>query len=341
MPKAYQGYGSLIERISRIFFSMDDETTDKVLQAYRQRFGDGAYAYARRTIESWKEGKVRHVGQTAMRLLEVVPIYADQETKFELVRLHREETLRRLSQKSITLELAHNESTNLVREQLTSIIKAQLEIQLPPDAFISQTWLTTSDVEAFQELIREAERSMLVWQLADFLVRIRLLQHFRSQVKIPVEITAYFELPTAQFTLHIVGSKKNAMHHEEVTEAESGLLAKWQSLEMETRFQSGQVSYPEYVLRNMDKFFTPDEQSELHKIAAMHGLELERLLMEINIKSRTSEADLQKLLNTLNTLKEKGIAADVVSRHETPSGHIEITARSRRRSIVWPWSKKS
>lgn len=120
------------------------------------------------------------------------------------------------------------------------------------------------------------------------------------------------------------------MSHENFADEDSNLLSKWNDLELETRFKSGDVSYPEYVLRNMDQFFTKEEQSELHKIAAMHGLELERMLMEIRIKSRTSEADLEKLLTTLKTLQEKKIQADVVSRHETPSGHIEISARSRR-----------
>jgi hypothetical protein len=128
------------------------------------------------------------------------------------------------------------------------------------------------------------------------------------------------------------------MRHDDIPSDEQTLLAKWSELELESRFKSGDVSYPEYVLRNMDQFFTAEEQSELHKIAAMHGLELERLLMEIQIKSRTSEQDLQKLLTTLRTLQEKGITADVVSRHETPSGHIEISARSRKRFFgCLPW----
>ena len=128
------------------------------------------------------------------------------------------------------------------------------------------------------------------------------------------------------------------MDSHETHDEEQKWLAQWTSLELESRFKSGEVSYPEYVLRNMDQFFTKEEQSELHKIAAMHGLELERLLMEIQIKSRTSEADLEKLLTTLRTLKDKGIKADVVSRHETPSGHIEISARSRSKLFgCLPW----
>jgi hypothetical protein len=120
------------------------------------------------------------------------------------------------------------------------------------------------------------------------------------------------------------------MAHEHANQDDNGLLAKWNDLELESRFKAGEVSYPEYVLRNMDQFFTKDEQAELHKIAAMHGMELERQLMEIQIKGRTSEADLQKLVTTIRTLQEKGISAEVISRHETPSGHIEISARSRR-----------
>lgn len=128
------------------------------------------------------------------------------------------------------------------------------------------------------------------------------------------------------------------MRKQEGSSDDHGLLAKWTDFELEARFKSGDVSYPEYVLRNMDQFFSAEEQAELHKIAAMHGLELERLLMEIQIKSRTSEADLQKLVQTLKTLQEKGIAADIVSRHETPSGHIEISARSTKRLFgCLPW----
>ena len=120
------------------------------------------------------------------------------------------------------------------------------------------------------------------------------------------------------------------MSQEHISSDDSAFLAKWSDLELESRFKSGDVSYPAYVLRNMDQFFTAEEQAELNKIAAMHGLELERLLMEIQIKQRTSEADLQKLIATIRSLQDKNIAADVVSRHETPSGHIEISARSRR-----------
>jgi hypothetical protein len=338
MPKAYHQYGSLVDRVTRIFFAMDPSTVEKVLQTYRLKYGDGGYAYAKRTIASWQHGQVRHVGQTVMRLLEVVPMFVDLDTKFELVRIMREETLRRLRQTTINLYLQPDEDLGELMQQLRDVVQAQVAIELPPGYLEMQTWLSAGDAIVFQRMIRATERELLLEKSEDFLKRVRYLQYIRREIQIPVTMKAVFELPTAQITLRIVNRKKATMTNEEFPQDDHGLLAKWNDLELETRFKSGEVSYPEYVLRNMDQFFTKEEQSELHKIAAMHGLELERTLMEIQIKSRTSEADLQKLLTTLKTLQEKGIAADILSRHETPSGHIEISARSRKRVLgCLPW----
>lgn len=346
MSGSFHQYGSLVERITRVFFAMDEETTNKVLRAYRDKYGDGAYAYARRTLASWRQGQVRHVGQTMMRLLEFVPMHADNETKFEIVRIFRDETLRRLRQIDIVIDIGSEEALDESMTRLREIIEAQLEVELPPDLIMSRTWLSESDAILFQRLIRDGERMLMSWRLADFLLRLRLLQRARREFEFPVKMLAVFELPTARVTFRIVQAKRAFMESQEPIDPKTGAgheddhqwLARWTDFELESRFKAGEVSYPEYVLRNMDQFFTKEEQSELHKIAAMHGLELERLLMEIQIKSRTSEADLEKLLTTLRTLKEKGIKADVLSRHETPSGHIEISARSRGRfSGCLPW----
>ena len=346
MSRSFHQFGSLVDRVTRVFFSMDSATVEQVLQAYRLKYGDGAYAYAKRTLGSWKQGQVRHVGQTMMRLLEFVPMHADNETKFEIVRIFRDETLRRLRQIDVTIELGSDEPLDEAMLRIREIIEAQLEVELPPDLIMSRTWLSESDAIIFQKMIRDGEKMVLSWQLADFMLRLRLLQRYRKQINVPVKMLAVFELPTARISFRIVQSRRKSMEPEKkldddqrnTHDEEQRMLAQWNSFELESRFKAGEVSYPEYVLRNMDQFFTKDEQAELHKIAAMHGLELERLLMEIQIKSRTSEADLEKLLTTLKTLKEKGIKADVISRHETPSGHIEISARSRGK--LWgclPW----
>lgn len=331
MNKSFHRFGSLVDRVTRIFFAMDAETVERVLQLYRERYGDGAYAYAKRTIGAWKQGQVKQVGQTVMRLLEVVPQFVDLETKFELAQIVREETLRRLKQSRIEYTIPADGDLTDPMMRMKEIIDAQLAIELPPGVLEEQTWLTREDAALFQKMIRDTERVKLAAWYADFFARIRLLQRLRRDAPSHAKIVAYFDVPTALISVKIVdASNRRTMSQEHTQADDSNFLAKWSEMELESRFRAGEVSYPEYVLRNMDQFFNAEEQSELHKIAAMHGLELERLLMEIQIKSRTSEADLQKLLGTIKTLQEKNITADVVSRHETPSGHIEISARSRR-----------
>jgi len=329
-----ESFGSFADRVSRLLLALDPDTLEKVFQSYRMRYGEGAYVYARRTVASWRVDGVRHIGQTVLRLLEFVPMYVEGETKFELVRIVREETLRRLHQVRLNLTLRADDDLTALAAQLREVVRAQIEIELPPGLLETQAWVTSGDAAVYQKMIRETERRLLTEQLADFLIRVRWLQKVRQEIRLPLRIEAVFELPTAHVTLRILKARKARMSQQEGPPSDDhGLLAMWSDLDLETRFKAGEVSYPEYVLRNMDQFFTPQEQSELHKIAAMHGLELERLLMEIQIKSRTSEADLQKLLTTLRTLQEKNITADVVSRHETPSGHIEISARSRHRAL--------
>ncbi len=322
-------FGSLVDRVVRIFQSMDEETRDRVLEKYREKYGDGGYAYAKRTIASWQNREVQQVGLTVIRLLGVVPLFVNLETKFELARIVREETLRRVRQIKLVLPVGSKVDLWDATERLKEIIDAQLNTRLPEGVIQTEVWLTKEYGGFFEQMILEAEKRLLYERAKDYLRRAEYLLEFREQIPSHVQINAIFELPTALITLRIVHPRKHGMNQEAFSD-DSGLLAKWNDLELETRFKNGEVSYPEYVLRNMGQFFTEAEQSELHKIAAMHGLELERLLMEIQIKSRTSEADLQKLLTTLRTLQEKKISADVVSRHETPSGHIEISARNRR-----------
>lgn len=329
--------GSLVDRVTRIFLAMDDETKDRVLEKFREQHGDGSYAYAKRTIASWKHREVQQIGLTVIHLLDVVPLFVDLPTKFELARILREETLKRARQVKVALVISDHLEIQAAAEQLRMIIDTQLNATLPPGVVETGVWLSREYGGFFEQMIREAEKRLLYAQAQDYMNTAEKLLKMRGHISPSVQINAVFELPTALFTLRIVQPRRRGMHEQSLND-DSGLLAKWNDLELETRFKSGEVSYPEYVLRNMDQFFTKEEQSELHKIAAMHGLELERLLMEIQIKSRTSDADLQKLLTTLRTLQEKKIAADVVSRHETPSGHIEISAKSRRGMGCLPMS---
>jgi hypothetical protein len=210
LPKSFHRYGSLVERITRIFLTMEPETVERVLQTYRMRYGDGAYAYAKRTIGSWRQGQVRHVGQTVMRLLEVVPMYVDIDTKFELCQIMREETLRRLRQTRMQITLRADEGLESVLERCHEVAQAQIDVELPPGYLEMQAWLTAGDALVFQRMIREAERKLLAARTADFAVQLKLLQRYRPLIGFPARLTAVFELPTACITVRVMHPKRDS-----------------------------------------------------------------------------------------------------------------------------------
>ena len=338
--------GTFSTRFSEVLKSVSAAQEAELLQAIRSEYGLGAAAYSERLMRSWRGGMPVRIGPSTARILQRLPAYLPHDQKFELVRILRDVTLSRLRTSNVALTLTADESLARVSLLIRELIVAQSKIILPPDLLASQAWISTGDAAVFEEMIREAEKQVLVGKAADFLLRLRQLQGLRKAVSSPAKIIATFQLPTASIMVTVLPPSARHRFHEagsdpmnpkNTPDPDENFLAQWSNIELEQRFKSGEISYPEYVLRNMDQFFTPEEQSELHKIAAMHGLELERTLMEIQIKSRTSEADLAKLVETLKTLQEKGVAANIVSRHETPSGHIEISANSRRKLGCLPW----
>lgn len=319
------------EKIAKILLELPSATLEEMFTVYRAKYGEGAYLYAKRTVGKWQRKSPTAMGQTLIRLLELLPPSVDPEVKFAIVEALRDVSLRRQRFIRMKLRFRADGDLTLLLDRLMDAVESNYQASMPPSLFDSYHWINEKDGAAYWEIQRKAERDRLSEQALDFYAKAALLQRFRCSVTIPLGIRMFFEIPGATIHVSILGPLKRMAHSDHSNEESNDLLARWQDLELESRFKSGDMSYPEYVLRNMDQFFTKDQQAELHKLAAKHGLELERLLMEIQIKSRTSEADLQKLLNTLKTLQEKGITADIVSRHETPSGHIEISARSGRK----------
>jgi hypothetical protein len=311
-----------------------------VLGTYRMRFGDAAHDRARRRAARWRKRRRVDASPRAMRLLEIVPLYVEEEAKYDLVRRYRRDALARLRQTQVRLDVGREDLAQVLKT-VADLVDAQVAVELVPRGV---SWMATPDAVLFDRMAREEERQALYARIGEYLIWIRILQReaVASGTNRKLRIVLVYEIETARIASTLVERGGSSMAtdppHDATHDEEHSLLARWHELELESRYRAGEVSYPEYVLRNMDQFFSEEEQAELHKIAAMHGLELERMLMEIQIKSRTSEQDLQKLLETIRNLQDQGISADVVSRHETPSGHIEISARSPKRWGCLPWA---
>lgn len=274
------------------------------------------------------KGEHDRPGLTVSHLFRLVTTVIDAPRKMELARLIRKVSLQRTRHTNLTLTLKDNASLARLIEQVVELVQMQIAVELPPDYFEMQAWLMQGDLGMFQAMIKDTEQELLYRRVADLVVRAQWLKRITRSFPKHVDVRLVFEIETACVTIRI--ERSNMSEEEPSLQSDQDLLAKWQELEIEAKFRSGDIAYPEYVLRHLDQFFDKAEQAELHKLAAQHGLELERMLMEIRIKSKTSEEDIKRLIDILKDLDKQNIRAEVVSRHETASGHIEIRAKSRR-----------
>lgn len=88
-------FGGIDEDLEAIFLTLDEYRLERLLRDYGDHYGKSAAAYARRTIPKWRDGSVLLSGQTAVRLLEFLPLFLSHGERFELIRKLRDHFIRR------------------------------------------------------------------------------------------------------------------------------------------------------------------------------------------------------------------------------------------------------
>lgn len=192
-------FGGIDEDVERIFLNLNQSSLRALLREYALRYGDGAAAYARTTYGKWKAGSVLLSGQTAERLLDLLPPYLSSEARYELIRKLRHNCLPKLTL-NVTCEPANwREAVSPAIEQVVSHFRAQ---NLPPFVTSIATWLTKNDARAAQALLARAEDEEAV-------IRTRLLaQEFRRidallTVYDQARVTVRHAISLPQGTVHV------------------------------------------------------------------------------------------------------------------------------------------
>lgn len=163
-------FGGIDEDIERIFLNLDRVSLRALLREYASRYGDSAASYARSTYSKWKTGSVLLSGQTAERLLDLVPPYLSGQTRYELIRKLRLNCISKLSPSVACAPMNWRSAVEPAIAQVVSHFRSQA---LPSQVTSVATWLTTNDAKAAQALLARAEEEEAV-------IRTRLLaQEFR------------------------------------------------------------------------------------------------------------------------------------------------------------------
>lgn len=323
-------YGDLFQAVKDAFLSMPYEELNILLEEYRAAEGDDAYDYARRTIHKWRSGRVRMTGETMSRLLDLVPRHLPIAKKLDLVKQLRHLAYCRQKKLKINLRLRTDRPLEHTLEAVSKLVIKQVNMAVPDGLTEIQGWLYANDTVALQQLLIEQEREMLYALVADLYWNIKLGQWIRTHAPGRVVVEVRFEIPTAHVKIEIRRPRRARMNEEPIlSNPDQDVITQIVRAESDARFAEGQMTAQEYVLRNIDRYFTPAQQEELRLIAAKQGLELDKMKTEVMLRGQTSAHDVEQFKKLLEDLKKSGAKADVEGNYQTPSGSVLIKAKTR------------
>jgi hypothetical protein len=322
-------YGDVFEDVKRTFLNLPQDTFNELLEEYGRIYGQAAKEYALRTMRRWRSGGVIMSGQTMTRLLDLVPKHLTAHDKYALIEKIRLETLRKLRRSEVKVRLRADDSVINSLGCVLDLIQQQAAVELPRSFYELRGWIHAEDAMIMQDLVLSLEKEAVYARAVDLFYQVALLQEVRRVLPHAKLIQVTFDLPTARVVVAI-NRPRRSKRMQSTPDPDNDLLLQLQKIETEQRYQSGDIGFHEYVLRNIDTLFTPEQLAELRALAVKQGLELDRLKSEIVVKGQTSAHDIKSFVTLVEDLKKKGTKADVTGKYTTPSGQIEIKAKTAR-----------
>jgi hypothetical protein len=176
--------GPIVGDIEKRFFALECGQLDEMLKRYGQRHGAKAESYARDTFQKWKSGERQMAGQTAQRLLDLMPRYLSTGERFEIVeRLCKHHAP--VTRHEVIID-SYNPSGGLdrLKRVITDIINVPALKYLPEHVIEDVQWLNEEDVSAARQMLSIIDKKIndirLVYAKDEIIRLSKILQENRN-----------------------------------------------------------------------------------------------------------------------------------------------------------------
>jgi ribosomal protein L22 len=217
--RSYWGYQNVSERaqlsaiaggidkdIERIFLSLPSYKLESVFTRYGHEHGSSALSYARNTYPKWKSGSVQMSGKVAERLLNLVPIVLDSDSRFELVKKLREAHRRKIDKH---VQCEPHEWRTKVAPEIAQLLASSSEFKLPDSALNRIRWLTDGDSQAAQRLLAAAEEEEAIARLRHLELEFRRIDALIQSIQGRKTVSHIITLPQGTVSVRI-GQPQNS-----------------------------------------------------------------------------------------------------------------------------------
>jgi hypothetical protein len=198
--KLSQLFGGIDADVEKAFLNLGSDDLESLLVTYGQQYGERAEEYARETYWKWRRREVKLSGQTARRLMELVPPVLSREQRYDLVRKLRRHYLSRQHLEVVTDLGKWRED---VKPAIEKLAEAWKSFALPKEVMRIASWLASGDVDAVHRFLSAIEAEEATSRLAYLGAEFRRIEMFLQSVgKGTPTVSNTIDLP--QGTVHIV-----------------------------------------------------------------------------------------------------------------------------------------
>ncbi len=197
LTSAFAGIDADIERI---FLSLPAQQLEWVFTNYGAAHGSKAESYARQTYEKWKSKTVKMSGQTAERLLNLVPPCISEEARFDLIKKLRSSYLRPTYQQIVTSPQTWRQD---LAEPIKNLVNQSSSFSLPDHITKRAAWLANGDTKAAQLLLAAAEQEEAIIRVQFLDAEFRRIEALIQNIENTRSVTHTISLPQGKIVVTV------------------------------------------------------------------------------------------------------------------------------------------
>lgn len=186
--------------ILKVLLNLNEDSLNQLFKLYKESFGKGAAAYARKTYRKWKNGQVHPNRQTFERFLLHLPKVMSYDLKCEVLRHLMEEYC---SQETYQVTVYTDDWEKTLTPLVQQIIDKPYTAELPLEVQKKLTWLADGEMQLAQQILKQSqveEGKIAVSMLRQEFANIETLL---AETKLKPKVTHQLKFPYGTINLNI------------------------------------------------------------------------------------------------------------------------------------------
>ena len=202
-------FAGIDREIESIFLNLKSHSLNGLLLKYGKQHGKSAESYARKTYPKWKRGEVKLSGQTAQRLLELVPPFLSTEKRYELVKKLRDKYAKK---GSAYVSASIYDWREKIADEVNKMVEDRRAFDFNETLKNRATWLTSGDTENAKKILNALDEEEAKIRASYLESEFKRIESFIATVENTESITHTLEIPHGTVTLSIELESKKRMN---------------------------------------------------------------------------------------------------------------------------------